>query len=256
MSQWSLPKLLSGLHDTIQQRLSTVRAVAGHPVLKGDASEAVWLKLLAEYLPVRYQAARAVVVDSEGMFSDQIDVAIFDRQYSPFVFYQDGFAVIPAESVYAVFEAKQSASAGLVAYAQTKAESVRKLYRTSLPIPHAGGVHDPKVPGPILAGILTLESDWKPPLGEPLQKVVMDGVGNLRLNLGCIANHGIFSTHPKYGYKSWLGDKAATAFLFELITQLQALATVPMIDIRAYARWLETEAPPKRSTLTDFFTDN
>lgn len=33
--------------------------------------------------------------------------------------------------------------------------------------------------------------------------------------------------------------KAATAFLFELIARLQASATVPMIDVRAYARWLE-----------------
>ena len=32
---------------------------------------------------------------------------------------------------------------------------------------------------------------------------------------------------------------AATAFLFELIARLQALATVPMIDIRAYAAWLK-----------------
>jgi len=255
MSDWSLPALLSGLHDSVQQRLSTARATAGHPVLKGDASETVWLDLLTTYLPKRYYAARAVVVDSEGMFSDQIDVVVFDRQYSPFVFYQDGLAVIPAESVYAVFEAKQSANAEHIAYAQTKAESVRRLYRTSCPIPHAGGVHDPKALGPILAGLLTLESDWKPPLGDSLQKVVMDGGGDRRLNLGCVANHGIFATHPQSGYRVGLGDKAATAFLFELITQLQALATVPMIDIHAYARWLGTEAPAKRLTLEAFFTD-
>jgi hypothetical protein len=29
------------------------------------------------------------------------------------------------------------------------------------------------------------------------------------------------------------------AFLFELIARLQAIATVPMIDVRAYAEWLE-----------------
>jgi hypothetical protein len=33
-------------------------------------------------------------------------------------------------------------------------------------------------------------------------------------------------------------DKPATAFLFELIARLQEQATVPMIDIRAYGRWL------------------
>jgi len=32
--------------------------------------------------------------------------------------------------------------------------------------------------------------------------------------------------------------KAATAFLLELIARLQDSATVPMIDVRAYAKWL------------------
>jgi hypothetical protein len=33
-------------------------------------------------------------------------------------------------------------------------------------------------------------------------------------------------------------NKAATAFHFEFIARLQACATGPMIDIRAYAKWL------------------
>lgn len=258
MTEWSLPKLLLGLHETIQQRLKAARTVAGHPVLKGDASETIWLDLLKTYLPKRYEADRAVVVDSEGAFSEQIDVVIFDRQYSPFVFSQDGITVVPAESVYAVFEAKQTATAQYIRYAQDKAESVRKLYRTSRPIPHAGGTHSAKVPGTILAGILTLESEWTPPLGSTLEKHVMnlDGVGNRWLNLGCIADHGIFTVSPYSGFRVGLGDKAATAFLLELMSQLQALATVPMIDIHAYARWLGAEDPPKRNTLEDFFADS
>ena len=238
MSDWSLPALLSGLHDTIQQRLKTARETAGHPVLKGDASETVWLELLTTYLPKRYQAARAVVVDSEGAFSDQIDVVIFDRQYSPFVFYQDGLAVVPAESVYAVFEAKQSVTADVVAYAQAKAASVRRLHRTSLPIPYAGGTYPPKPLGPIIAGLLTFESDWTPPLGGSLRKHVTAGEGNQLLDLGCIAAHGIFLIEQATGFEVRPGDKAATAFLFELIARLQTLATVPMVDVRAYARWL------------------
>jgi hypothetical protein len=50
--------------------------------------------------------ATAHVVDRLGAFSEQIDVAVFDRQYSPFIFYYQGQTIIPAESVYAVFEAK------------------------------------------------------------------------------------------------------------------------------------------------------
>ena len=104
---WSLPALLQGLHKGIHTRLHTAREVAGHPVLKGDAAETVWLSMLGDYLPERYRARRAVVVDSNGTFSHQIDIVIFDRQYSPFVFHQDGLDVVPAESVYAVLEAKQ-----------------------------------------------------------------------------------------------------------------------------------------------------
>ena len=37
--------------------------------------------------------------------------------------------------------------------------------------------------------------------------------------------------------------KPATAFLLELIERLQEKATVPMIDVRAYARWLDVDVP-------------
>jgi hypothetical protein len=99
MNEWSLPKILAGLHDDIQRRLETVRQTFAHPVTKGDASEKVWLELLQTYLPQRYQAAKAFVVDSHGVFSQQIDVVIFDRQYSPFIFQFEDQTIIPAESV-------------------------------------------------------------------------------------------------------------------------------------------------------------
>ena len=63
---------------------------------KATASEKVWLELLQTYLPQRYQAATAHVVDSLGAFSDQIDVVVFDRQYSPFIFNYEGQTIIPA----------------------------------------------------------------------------------------------------------------------------------------------------------------
>jgi hypothetical protein len=118
MSSWSLSQLLSGLHDDIQQKLEISRKSFGHPGTKGDASESVWLEMLQAYLPQRYQAATAHVVDSHGNFSDQIDVVVFDRQYSPFIFRYQGQTIVPAESVYAAFEAKQSINAAQVQYAQ------------------------------------------------------------------------------------------------------------------------------------------
>lgn len=238
MTDWTLTTLLAALHNGVAQRLQTSRDTMGHPVLKGDASETVWLDLLATYLPERYRAARAVVIDSENRSSDQLDIVVFDRQYSPFVFQHAGVNVIPAESVYAVFEAKQSLDAAQVDYAHKKIASVRALHRTSLPIPHAGGTFDPKPLPWILGGILTLESGWNPALGEPLSAALAKGDDQSRLDIGCIAAQGLFYREELGRYVLLPHTKAATAFVFELIARLQASATVPMIDVRAYARWL------------------
>jgi hypothetical protein len=219
--------------------LETAREANSHPGTKGDASENVWLDVLNTYLPNRYQAAKAHVIDSLGSQSDQIDILILDRQYSPLIFHDEGAMYAPAESIYAVFEAKQTINASLVQYAQNKVRSVRQLHRTSLPVPHVSGTADAKDPGRILGGILCLESEWSPAMGESLKKALNNEQGDGRLDFGCIASHGYFWTDPEsnaYCFDS--KNKAATAFIFRLITELQKMATVPMIDAQAYVQWL------------------
>ena len=147
--------------------------------------------------------------------------------------------IIPAESVDAVFEAKQTASAALVAYAQDKVASVRRLHRTSLPIPYAKGVYPAKPLIPILGGLLTFESEWSPPLGQSFDKALLKDAGDGRLDIGCVASHGHFFYDGPSGAYQFVNDgKPATAFLFKLIAQLQFSGTVPMIDVDAYAQWL------------------
>jgi hypothetical protein len=150
----------------------------------------------ADLPPRRYHVETAHVVDSNGEFSEQIDVLIFDRQYSPFIFRYEGQIIVPAESVYAAFEAKQVIDAGQIDYAQKKVASVRRLHRPSLPIPYAEGTYQAKTPAHILGGILTLESDWKPALGEPLLRALSTNPGD-RLDLGCVAAHGVLACDPE-----------------------------------------------------------
>src|SRR5262245_58738732 len=81
-----------------------------HASSAGHATETKWLGFLNNYLPHRYRAAPAFVLDSEGHRSRQIDVAIFDHLYSAPLFPHDSGFHIPAESVYAVFEIKPTFS--------------------------------------------------------------------------------------------------------------------------------------------------
>lgn len=243
MNTWSLHTVLESLHSDIRNRLDVSRKTFGHPSTMGDASEAVWLELLNKYLPQRYSAEKAFVVDSNGKFSDQIDVVVFDRQYSPFILDYQNQKIVPAESVYAVFESKQSVNATQIKYARNKVETVRCLHRTSLPIPYAGGTYPAKPLSHILGGLLAFESDWKPAPGKALLDALAGGDQTDHLDMGCIAEHGIFTRDGAGTYIFSPESKPATAFLFDLLARLQDMATVPMIDIRAYGRWLET-APP------------
>lgn len=237
---WSLPELLKGLHDDILAKLSTARSAVGHPTDKGDATEGVWLKLLSKYLPERYEALKAHVVDSQGLFSEQMDVVIVDRQYTPFIFNFQGTKVVPSESVYAVFESKQELTRDNILYAQKKIASVRSLHRTSLPIPHAGGIYDAKPPIKIIGGFLAFVSSYSPAFGPAAENALDENRDEGRLEIGCIADAGVFRFNESAGFYEFReSNKAATMFLLELIAQLQMSGTVPMIDVRAYAEWLD-----------------
>lgn len=240
MSKELLKEIFANLNEDINTRLRIARRSLEHPSTKGDASENVWLDIFSEYLPKRYKVAKAQVVDSKGEFSDQIDVVIYDAQYSPPIFLYEGQTVVPAESVYAIFEVKQTLNTKHVKYARQKVASVRNLYRTSMPIPHAGGTYPEKQPTPVCGGLLALDSDWNPPLGEPLREKLGNGAGCDRLDLGCAAAYGYFKFDKKRKkYEMYEGGKPVTAFLFTLISQLQSMGTVPMIDMQAYAQWLD-----------------
>src|SRR5260370_14073987 len=204
--KWSLKLVLQSMHEDIEHRVGAVRRSCQHPGTLGDASETVWLDLLQTYLPRRYSAASAHVVDSKGKFSEQIDIVIFDRQYTPFIFHFAGKAIVPAEGVYAVLEAKQSINSARIKDATKKVATVRALRRTTLDIPTAGGLVQAKRPAPILGGLVTLESDWTPAMGGPLQKA-LNAESRGCLDIGCVAAHGMFVRDGANGVRINKGGK-------------------------------------------------
>ena len=238
MSSWSIQEIFADFHKKMQGELESARKL-GHPTDKGDASEQVWIDVLNAYLPKRYEARKGFVVDSTGTFSTQIDVIIHDRQYSPFVFTFKGTDVVPAESIYAVFEAKQETTAEHIRYAKEKAASVRALKRTSLGTQTINGPSPVKPLHHILSGLLTLSSSWRPALGKTFSDHLDRVVDHGALDIGCVADAGWFKRLPDGDFEVHEADKAATRFLFELMAQLQAIGTVPVIDVRAYAAMID-----------------
>lgn len=236
---WSLPILLDELNASVNADLLRARKTLGHPTDLGDATEEIWIELFNKYLPRRYQAIKATVVDSMGIFSEQIDVVIHDRQYTPLVFTFKDKHIVPAESVYAVFESKQEMNAKHIGYAQKKIASVRQLHRTSLPVPTIDGTKKAKALTPVLGGILTLSCKWSPVFGDTMRGCLEAGLDDRRLDAGCVADSGNLWFNEDSGYALAEQTKPVTRFLLELISRLQTVATVPMIDMRAYAEKLQ-----------------
>lgn len=243
MGTINLKELFYALQTQMLQKHQTNRSIINHPVTKGDAAEINWMEWLRIYLPKRYCVDKAFAIDCSGNASEQIDLIIYDQQYSPFVFHQDGAIYIPAESVYAVFEVKQEINRDYIIYAGKKAESVRNLHRTSAPIPHAGGVFPPKVPMKIISGILALESAWVDPLGASFIDSIKELSDNQILDIGCVLQSGAFMTKQSDDgviVEKSTPSEALIYFFLKLLVLLQRVGTIPAMDIDCYARALDS----------------
>src|SRR5580704_8400319 len=182
---------LTEVFHRVQQEMLAQLAVGRlfeHASSAGAATEHHWLELFDRYLPKRYRATPAFVIDSLGARSRQIDIAIFDNLYSPLLFPHPSGFHIPAESVYAVFEVKPTFSRQWLQDAAEKAASVRGLHRTSVPV-IAGGTRRSAIrPKPILAGLLATGSVWKPGTFAPNLRRALASL-DYPLDLGCSLDH-------------------------------------------------------------------
>jgi len=222
----------------LQAHLEYAKKTITHDGKCGDVTEKHFLETLAAYLPNRYAVDSAIVIDSRGQTSDQMDVVIYDCQYTPCLLDQHDHKYIPAEAVYAVLEVKPEINAKYMKYAGDKAKSVRRLHRTTIPIPHAGGKpYPPKALFPITAGLIASDIAWKNGFGKTFAKQFAALKGDCRLDCALAVSSASFDA---YGTKPLVvsGNNALVFFLFRLLEKLQSLGTVPAIDWNAYASQL------------------
>jgi len=230
-----LRSALIDVEKQFRQELKFKKRSITHDPTMGDAIETLWINLLNTYLPARYRVAKSFAIDYEGQTTDQLDCLIYDAHFTPVLFGTDNHRYIPAEAVYATFEIKQVVNGPYLKAAAKKASSLRRLKRTSAPIPWVKGINPPKKPFPILAGLLAMETGWFDGLGKSFQKQLAQFTGNEKLDLILTANAGFCDCFRKdRSPQVFSGEGALIRGLFRLLTALREKATVVAIDWGKY----------------------
>lgn len=233
----------------IQRRMALELEDARHQTHHGsggDASEYDWAKWLGHYLPNRYSVLKdACVIDSLGNRSDQLDVVIYDRHFTPHVWVHEEKIWLPAESVYAVLECKAGLDRAHVDAAGNKVASVRRMERKSkLHVDNSGKVREKAEPKPMLGILVADRSDWALPLGKPLTDALASLQPLGRLDLICaVGAAGVSIAWGEEGsppaVRLAAGDHALIGFFAELVSALQAQGSVAPIDFDTYTTMLD-----------------
>jgi len=273
MAKINLKSLFEGLQNQMVSKLNTNREFITHPGSKGDALENAWIEWLRKYLPNRYSVDKALVIDSEGNTSHQIDIVIYDNWFTPFIFSQNGFYYIPAEGVYAVFEVKPDIqgnvdSKSYIQYSAEKIESVRQLKRTSTSMINSGNKINARPLTKIIGGILTSSNSFSHKDNSTIEKHIKAQTGLKGIDIGCIADYGSFyidyagkedtslntgNVFDKrfleyYNNRTFNNiifsekNNSLVSFFLQLTRYLQqAIGTIPAIDLNAYSKAINFE---------------
>lgn len=225
----NIEKLFNALDEEMRQKLSSKIDEIYHPTAKGNETELNWIGLLRNYLPERYSVDSGFVVDHEGNISEQIDIIIYDRHFTPFIFRGENVVYIPVEGIYAVFEVRPKLSKANYDYAVKKLNSVKELKRTSASFVHILG-RDKKELFDVIGGIMTKENGS--------QNVYENLKVGSELAIVLCLNCGI----------KVIGDKAIISqdkepilafFLLKLIEKLRLLGSVPALEVDKYLGFIE-----------------
>lgn len=267
-------ELFKGLQNQMVAQLNTNREFILHSGSKGDSLENVWIEWLRKYLPNRYCVDKAIVIDSTGELSHQLDLVIYDQHHTPFVFTQNGINYIPAEGVYAVFEVKPDFQGNVgednfFEYAGKKIESVRRLKRTSVDMINAGKKSDARPLTKIVGGILSSTNGYTHSNNNTIESHLKNLKGLQTIEMGCAVDYGSFfinydgeedilskdfdqrilnyykdRTFQKLEFSA--KENSLVTFFLQLTRYLQqSIGTVAAIDLNAYTKSVGFEIDEK-----------
>lgn len=81
--------------------------INNHHATAGGNREEIWKSFFKRIIPKKFNIARSVfIIDSKGKCSKEVDIAIYDEQYTPYIFNYGLIKFIPVEAVAAVVQCK------------------------------------------------------------------------------------------------------------------------------------------------------
>lgn len=96
-------------NDLNDMMIREIELASVHDGLTGSYREQMWMKFFRDMIPMKYAMAQGVIIiDSYGGVSKEVDIAVFDEQYTPYVFQYNTLKFIPIEAVVMVIECKST----------------------------------------------------------------------------------------------------------------------------------------------------
>lgn len=100
------------IHNYVQTEKSFIAQLyfsTSHGSTIGGFREEVWREMFKQIVPKKFVIEQSVfIIDSQGRVSNEVDLAIIDETYTPYIFHYGKVKFLPIEAVAVVIECKSS----------------------------------------------------------------------------------------------------------------------------------------------------
>ena len=104
-----IDNIIKNYKNMEKEIVNQLNYIASHGTISGSNREYIWKELFERIIPQKFNIERGVfIIDSFGKISKEVDLAIYDEQYTPYIFRYGTLKFIPIESVAAVIECKST----------------------------------------------------------------------------------------------------------------------------------------------------
>jgi len=100
-------RILENYKHMNEMMVEELELASAHDGVTGHYREAMWLRFFRSIIPKKYSLAQGVIlIDSEEKVSKEVDIAVYDESYTPYVYQYNTLKFIPIEAVAVVIECK------------------------------------------------------------------------------------------------------------------------------------------------------